>query len=241
MDKLRILIVEDEPSFALEVEMLVNELGHSIAGVTGDGEEALALAKIKEPDLILMDINLEGDLNGVDIAEKLNYLEIPVLFMTSEVSPDIYERAKNTCIAGYLVKPFDLLSLKSSIELSGDKIIPRKKQPANGKVIKDSLLVRKATSLVKVPVKEITHAQSHGNHSMLHTKSGEKHLVTISLTKLLHKLPEGDFMKVHKQYIIQLACIEELSAGAHEVRIGKKMIPVGRTFRHQLLNRFETL
>ena len=233
--------MEDEPSFALEVEMLVLELGHSIAGVTGEADEALALAKIKEPDLILMDINLEGAMNGVEIAEKLDDHEIPVLFMTSEVNPDIYERAKNTCIAGYLVKPFDLLSLKSSIELLADSIQYREKQATNEKVFKDFLLVRKATSLVKVPVKEITYAQSHGNHCMLHTMSGEKHLVTISLAKLLQKLPEDSFMKIHKQYIIQLACIDELSAGASEVRIGKALIPVGRTFRHQLLNRFETL
>lgn len=247
MDKVKILIVEDEPLFATEIEMLVHRLGYQVAHSTNNAKDAIYMAKVMEPDLIIMDINIEGDLSGVDVAEKIRDLEIPILFVTSMQDPDLYERAKKTTYVGYLVKPFDLLTLQSSIEFTMQTLARKyaNQERYSGwredMLVKDSLLIKKDTSLIKLPISDIQYIQSYGNHCMLHTLDQAKHMVNISLTKVMDKLPDKSFLRIHKQFIIQLDCIENITLGGSEVVMGELRLPVGRTFKSKLLARFETL
>lgn len=122
MSKVRILLVEDERVVAADIEACVSGLGYDVVGSAASGVEALRLAVRTEPDLVLMDIKLKGDLDGVDVAGALHErLKIPVVYLTAFADVEILERAKKTAPSGYVLKPFDDRMLRAAIELALDR------------------------------------------------------------------------------------------------------------------------
>jgi two-component system, response regulator PdtaR len=118
MSKPGVLIVEDEAITALEIRKVVESSDYEVLGIVHSGEEAIKEAITLQPDLILMDIILQGDMDGVDAARKIKeFTDIPVLYLTAleSVEPN---RLKNTKGTGYLVKPISEGELKSNIEIA---------------------------------------------------------------------------------------------------------------------------
>lgn len=120
--KKRVLIVEDDKLLALVEERLIQKLGYEVVGTAESGEDALRLVKEYEPDIILMDISLKGDLDGIDTVEKIRLsYNTPVIFLSGNSDKYNYERAKKTEFIDYLVKPVtadDLIGpLKKSVEV----------------------------------------------------------------------------------------------------------------------------
>ena len=102
---LEVLIVEDDFSFSLDLRMLVERLGYKCAGTVDNAEHALEIINRKTPGAILMDIDLKGQMSGIELAEKIKKKNIPVLFITSYQDEATYERAKKLEMVGFLVKP----------------------------------------------------------------------------------------------------------------------------------------
>ncbi|RMG84034.1 MAG: response regulator, partial [Bacteroidetes bacterium] len=114
----RILIVEDNLPFAINIESYLEEWGYTVTGIAENGKTALWHIVNDQPDLILMDIHINGNVSGMDIALAVKDQNIPIIFITGERDENMYESAKNTRAVSYLVKPFDMLTLKAAIELN---------------------------------------------------------------------------------------------------------------------------
>ena len=115
----RILIVEDETVIAMEIESLLEQLGYEVAGHASRGEDAIDLAAQHHPDLILMDIRLKGEMDGITAAEKIFRLyKIPIVFLTAHSDPSTLERAMYLQPYGYLLKPFRKNDLYTSVEIA---------------------------------------------------------------------------------------------------------------------------
>jgi PAS domain S-box-containing protein len=122
MSKLRILVVEDEKVVAADIEECVKGLGYEVTGTAASGTEALRYAVNGRPDLVLMDIKLKGTLDGIDVAVAISQdLKIPVVYLTAHADAEILERAKKTAPAGYVLKPFDVRTLRTEIEIAFDR------------------------------------------------------------------------------------------------------------------------
>ena len=118
-EDIRILIVEDERIVAEHIRQSLTRLSYKISGIASSGKEAFSLAKKNGPDLVLMDIVLKGKMDGIETASRiLNELNIPVIYLSAYTDKKTIDRAKITEPFGYLVKPFDESSLKSSIEIA---------------------------------------------------------------------------------------------------------------------------
>ncbi len=114
-----ILIVEDDPVVGKVIERCLLNLEYRIVGVASTGSEAIEIANSKNPDLILMDINLKGDIDGTEAAKKIHgLLGIPVVFLTAYSDPETFNRALSTTPYGYIVKPFTLATLSSTISVA---------------------------------------------------------------------------------------------------------------------------
>ncbi len=115
----RILIVEDDAIVAHDLHDHLVELGYEPTGVLFSGEEAIAeLARIR-PDLVLLDIRLQGELDGVQVAEEVrSAFDVPVVYLTGHTDEATLQRAKCTQPLGYLVKPFESAELRSTIEIA---------------------------------------------------------------------------------------------------------------------------
>lgn len=115
----RILVVEDEAVVAADLEDRLRQLGYEPVGNTGQGDQALSLAKESAADLVLMDIQLQGALDGITAADQIRQvLDIPVVFLTAHADDFTFQRAKDTAPFGYVLKPFSQQSLQTAIGMA---------------------------------------------------------------------------------------------------------------------------
>ncbi|WMW26366.1 response regulator [Methanolobus sediminis] len=115
----KILVVEDESIIALNIKKKLKSFGYTVPAMATTGEEAIKMAEITFPDLILMDVRLKGDMDGIQTAEEIRKkFDIPIIFLTAYSDDKVLERAKKTEPYGYIVKPFKANDLKSNIEIA---------------------------------------------------------------------------------------------------------------------------
>jgi DNA-binding LytR/AlgR family response regulator len=246
MDSLQIILVEDDPSAALHVEMLLSEMGYGLLHVINNGEQAVNVIVAEQPDLVIMDIGLQGKLSGLDVANEIQPFKIPLIFTTSFRDKETFDTAGKTYSFGYLVKPFDKLTLQSAIEQVIRAVyhqpgLDEKDQHwSEGLLVKDSFLIKHQNILYKVRLDDFLYIQGEGNYSTLFTKE-RKYVVKISLKKLLAELPAEKFSPVHKSYIVNVEKIEAIDVGLNKLIIGKESVPLGRNFKNSFFERFKTL
>ncbi len=117
--KNRILVVEDETIVALDLQNSLKILGYDVIGIASTGSEAVAKAGSERPDLILMDIILKGDMDGIQAAENIRlFLDVPVIFLTACADDLTLNSAKVTEPFAYMIKPFEERELRSHIEIA---------------------------------------------------------------------------------------------------------------------------
>ena len=117
-DKARVMIVEDESIIAGEIRMILDKFGYQVTSVAATGQAAIEQAESDLPDLILMDINLKGDMDGIAAAGIIrDRLDIPVIYLTASVEESKLERAKRTVPAGYVLKPFSEDDIRVALEI----------------------------------------------------------------------------------------------------------------------------
>ncbi len=115
----KVLIVEDEAIIANELAKSLGAMGYEVVGIAASGKDAILRARSLRPDVILMDIALPGELDGIDAAETIRVeLHIPVVFLTAGSGDCVLERAKRVEPFGYIVKPFQEEQVKASIEVA---------------------------------------------------------------------------------------------------------------------------
>ncbi len=115
----RILIVEDEQIVALDLKMRLEGMGYEVVGHAAMGEDSFEIAANNQPQLLLMDIKLAGNIDGIQTAELMRtFYNIPVIYITAFADTNTLERAKKTRPYGYIIKPFTDQELKSNIEMA---------------------------------------------------------------------------------------------------------------------------
>lgn len=119
MSGIRVLLVEDEPLIAKNIAMYLNNHDYEVSAIAYDPDEALFQLKRNPPDLAILDINLEADRDGIELARYINeHNNIPFVFLTSYSDKDTLGRAKATNPYGYIVKPFNEKTLFATIEIA---------------------------------------------------------------------------------------------------------------------------
>ncbi len=119
MSEIKLLIVEDEAIIAEDIAELCTILGYEVLETAHNAGQAINILQSQQPDIILLDINLEDDIDGIEIAEFINErCNIPFIYLTSYADINTLKRAKKTKPQGYIVKPFNKEQLLSSIEIA---------------------------------------------------------------------------------------------------------------------------
>lgn len=118
MQKPRILIVEDEGIVVLDIQRRLEDLDYSVIGHVNSGSKAVEKAYELRPDLVLMDIKLHGDMDGISAAEQIIEIDIPVIYLTAFADNATLNRAKITEPFGYILKPFEQRELHTAIQIA---------------------------------------------------------------------------------------------------------------------------
>jgi CheY-like chemotaxis protein len=148
----RILVVEDEGIVLLHIKKTLEGLGYSVTGTATSGEDAIMKAMSERPDLVLMDIVLKGEIDGIDAAEKIRSLfHIPVIYLTAHSDESTLQRAKVTEPFGYIVKPFRDRDLHIAIQFALYKAKMEAERDALLRQLQDSLAeVRTLSGLIPI-------------------------------------------------------------------------------------------
>jgi PAS domain S-box-containing protein/putative nucleotidyltransferase with HDIG domain len=119
MNKTKILVVEDESIVARDIRNMLLGLGYEVTGIVSGAKVAIQKAQEARPDLVLMDVMLQGEVTGVEAAEHIyTRFSIPVVYLTAYADPSTVQRAKKTEPFGYIIKPFEERELQTTIEIA---------------------------------------------------------------------------------------------------------------------------
>jgi DNA-binding LytR/AlgR family response regulator len=227
----RILIVEDELIIAYDIKMILEELGYEVTDIADNASDAIESIQNNTPDLILLDINLGSDTDGVMLAQDINNMfHIPFVYLTSNADPVTINRVKRTRPAGFIVKPFQKSDLQSNIEIA---LFNNQKEQQPG-----YFFIKDERGFTKLNINEILYAKAEDNYTLLITKKGD-YLLSLTLKKVLEKLPEKIFIRIHRSYIVNLNKIDRIQEGI--VCIGEHKLSVGRSYHDILFDRISKL
>lgn len=225
-----ILIIEDNLSFAINLEKNLIDWGNEVLGIVDNAEDAKRLIEGRKPSLILMDINIKGPENGLDVALSLKDQKIPIIFTTGRNDEATFKKAKEVNAISFLVKPFDILSLKGILDLH-PALTNKKKSP-------NHIYLKKNREFIKIFPENIIYIQSDKNYCDIYTKDAY-YIHKTSLKKMLQILPEELFIKVHKSFVVNVSSIKSINPSNNTIKIKNIEIPLGRNFKKKVLNRFE--
>ncbi|MAT55994.1 MAG: hypothetical protein CMN32_16085 [Saprospirales bacterium] len=238
--KLDVLVVEDNLSFALELSMMLEDIGYNVIGQVDNAAEALELIFSKMPDIILMDHDIKGEMTGIELGNKIRHLDIPILYITSFGNEEHYEEAKKSNMIGYLVKPIQKYSLRSALELSMQNALLRSSDKDENEeqfLLKEHVFVKKKGVYHKVPIASIAYVSSNDNYSEITTDKGQTFVVRFPLSKMEEMLPSNDFMRIHRQYIICMQKIDSVNLQDGVLMMLGEQIPISRPNRKLLSER----
>lgn len=249
METRTVLVVEDEYVIGEHLCSILLDLGYAVRAVVGSVAEALPhLQQAPLPDLVLLDVMLSGELDGIDLAHRLRALhEVPFVFVTSLTDAATLARAKHTRPHGYVVKPFTKQSVYAALEMAFARHAtdpgteaPPAPDPASppDPPAPDSLFVRERGQLTRVRFEDVLWLQADGNYTSVHTRL-TKHTALSSLKELELRLPPARFIRVHKSYLVALSGIAAVDTQG--VLVGEQHIPVGRAYQPELGRRLHLL
>lgn len=251
MQKIRILAVEDNPIHQENILISLESMGYDMVGMADSAKEALHLLVAVQPDVILIDIELVGDEDGVELAKKINRLRpTPIIFTTGLSDPATISRATATEPYSYLVKPIEPQNLQPAIELAVYRFAKEKERGEAENVLpvwnqdvffRDSLFTKQGSKLVKIPFSEITIIEvAKDRYCSIHT-SDESFLVRTSLREIAGKLPPNAFIQVHRSYIVRAAAISSIDDAEGMLQLKQRTVPLGKSFSEQILRMLNTI
>ncbi len=223
MDNLiKILIVEDEMIIGAKITMQLEALGYEVTGILPRGEEAIFHVKDNDVDIILLDINLKGDLDGIETAKEIQkFSDIPVIYLTANADEATFNRAKTTKPSAFITKPFKQLDLQRAIELTICRLAEKHTGPIpnfenNDEptfILKDRIFVRYRDKMIKIMVHDILYIEADRNYSRIFTKETKEkeYLLSVTLKTIEEKLSAQLFVRIHRSYIINIAQVDEVA------------------------------
>ncbi|WP_299443124.1 LytTR family transcriptional regulator DNA-binding domain-containing protein [uncultured Aquimarina sp.] len=250
--KVKVLIVEDEILLAQDISHRLININYEVIGIAPSVNDALGLiAENPNIDIILIDIILKGDRDGIELADIINkQYDIPFIFLTSHADTHFIERAKSVYPYAYILKPFNDRQVSVAIELAllnfsnktpeRDLLDSKEYTTTDNQVlqIKDSLFLKKDHHFERVPLKEILFLEADSNYCTIYTKSNQFVYSTV-LKKIEAQLPLDQFLRVHRSYVINIHSVNGFEGNM--LFIDDKKIPVGKTYKNDVFKLFHTI
>lgn len=244
MQAVKILLAEDDWIIAKEISITLQDLGFEVVGCFDTGEELLQRLPTLKPDLVLLDIDLAGQLTGIEVAAHLQPLAVPFVFLTAMTDIATIEKAKHTHPYAYLVKPVRAETLLSTLEISLYNHLQKSVEnpvistPKERFAIEDKIFVKSKKRLEKISITDILWIEAEDIYAIIVTPQG-KFILSQPLKNIEERLPMAYFMRVHRSYIVQLDKIQAIED--NDLVIAQKRIPIGKTFKEKLMARLAFL
>jgi two-component system, response regulator PdtaR len=250
---INVMIVEDESIVAMDLSAGLEHDGYNVVGIADNYDDAISLFSANTVDILLMDINIHGNKDGVETATELMKIkQVPLIYLTAFTDAVTVQRVKHTNPAAFLTKPYNIDNVRIAIDLAlhnfaeakpGAKVLPiqpatnAEKKPDKEQFLqlKDYIFIKQNYRFVKFKLSEILFAEADNNYVNIHTH-GQKFALRLSLGDLVERLQFSRLVRVHRSYAVN---IDEISSFDDQViRIDKHEIPIGRNHRQEFLDHF---
>lgn len=238
----KIFLIEDEWVHAEDIRILVEEMEYEWLGYTHEGVDALQKIEDLKPDVILIDLNLNGLLAGITIAKKIKaQTSTPFIFTTSYLDDETIQQCLAVNPIAYLHKPVNKIDLKAAL---------LKAQQVTAEIIysdvtqqnEQQIMIRVGNTLKPVLTADITVVQTDAkNYICIHTKQHQQFAIKQSLTAFENQLPANIFIRVHKEYLINLKSIISINEPEQTILVSNLHVPLGKHYKAGFLARFTIL
>jgi two-component system response regulator LytT len=247
MAQTNVLVVEDESIVSKDIQHSLKKLGYNVVGAAATGEQAVKLAMETQPDIILMDIMLKGEMNGIEAATQIRTeTNIPVIFLTAYADESTLNKAKVTQPYGYIIKPFKEIDIHTSIEMA---LYKHKKEAEVLKerdllfnlvesqgATKDLLFVKSNSRLVKLKMSDIYYVEALKDYVVINTLN-TRYTIHSTMKDIEAKLPDSEFLRVHRSFIVRIDKIVAIEQPNLILENDKKTIPIGGSYKDDLSKR----
>ena len=240
MNKIKILVVEDEIIIADHICDSLEELGYEPLEPAINYTEAIETIEAEKPDIAILDIQLAGKKTGIDLAKtiKENY-DFPFIFLTSNADATTVGLAKEVMPPAYLIKPFTKDDLFSSIEIALHNFSKKiGEDKSNNLVFKDSLFVKEKGFYNKVLFEDILYIESSHVYVEVFLKNKQKLLVRGSLNEILSNL-NTNFIRIHRGFIVNVLYINQINSSV--ILVEGKKIPIGKKYRDNFFKKLNLI
>lgn len=249
MGKVKILIVEDELLIAEDIRMQLINLGYEVAGMAVSYNEALNCIMQDLPDLVLVDITIDGDKDGIELGHFLRSdAEIPFIYLTSHADKSTLARAKETLPDAYLLKPFKSENLFASIEIAlsnalqtnlADEAQHSIEETENQEfILKDCVFIKKDNLFTKVKLTDILYIKAEGNYLELYSVDGKMHCIRSTMLHFSSFLSDTIFFQTHQSYIVNMNFVNEFSLT--HLKINNQEIPLSKSKKDVFMSKMRT-
>ena len=249
MAQTNVRVVEDESIVSKDIQHSLKKLGYNVVGAAATGEQAVKLAVEAQPDIILMDIMLKGEMNGIEAATQIRQeTNIPVIFLTAYADESTLNKAKVTQPYGYIIKPFKEIDIHTSIEMA---LYKHKKEAEvlkerdllfnlveNQGSANDLLFVKSNSRLVKLRISDIYYIEALKDYVVINTLNA-RYTVHSTMKDIESKLPESEFARVHRSFIVLIDKIVAIEQPNLILENDKKVIPIGGSYKDDLSRRLK--
>ena len=238
MSKIKVGIVEDEMIIALGITETLKELGYEPTQPANNYTQAMQMIAREKPDILLLDIQLSGSKDGIDVAAAVRKdFSMPIIFLTANTDTATVERAKEVFPDTYLVKPFRAKELFTSIELCLSNFSKTQKEKSgpdeSNYKINDSLFIKQGQHFNKVKLDDILYIEADNIYLNVHTLNA-KILVRHTLQDYLDIIASKQFFRVHRSYAVNIQHIQSINS--EYLIINSVEIPIAKSYREQLFS-----
>lgn len=239
-NRVTILILEDELLLAEELKAKLHELKYEVVACVQSGEEALASTRRLMPDLAILDIEVDGEMDGLEVGAYIKKsLGIPIIYLTQFKDIKTFDRAKKVQPNSYLTKPVNLWDLVRAIELC---IVQDSMAIAadKGEYFLSKALFLKSSdqTFEKVAIEDIFFFKASGSYTEIFTAS-KKFTFSENISHFDRKLLIPQLVRVHRSWIVNLDKVERIEEMA--LIINNERIPIGKTYKKATMSYFNTI
>ncbi|WP_405609090.1 LytR/AlgR family response regulator transcription factor [Polaribacter sp. Asnod1-A03] len=239
VNSIKIYIVEDMAFSRASLESMLILNDYKISGSTAKAEIAWDELKNSKTDLVLIDINLAGEKNGIWLAEQIrNYLNLPIVFLTAYGDEKTVENVLDTKPNGYLMKPYKLVTLLATIKIALNNFSENQKATVlseNQKVLNDFVFIKDKYMRIKLQISDILFIKSEGNYLEINLEN-KKHVIRSKLSEFKKLLPTKIFFQTHQRYVINLTKIK--AVGKKKLTIHNDEIPISSKYKESVSKLF---
>jgi DNA-binding LytR/AlgR family response regulator len=234
-----ILIVEDDPNSARQIEVMLTEMGYTVE-IVDTVLAAENMVAARKPDLVISEVHLQGDAHGLTMAERARMSDLPIILISARPNDELYQQAKALNPVAFLAKPINKYTLQGTIELATDMHHHETLKPEVTDD-HDTIFVKSNNLLIQIKPNDVLYIHAEGNYSTL-VLTSRRLAVKMSLAQVCELLDPKAFIQVHRNFVVRLSEIDSISLSHNELTVHGQIIPISRLkFRDDLLRRVKML